>query len=79
MTATTTAALVEQALPLPERDLALLEALYEHRFLTGRQIRTLFFHQHPDPCTRALVPTRTPRGRRRAPFNPARRCGEAGP
>lgn len=58
---TTTATLIEQALPLPERDLALLEALYEHRFLTGRQIRTLFFHQHPDPRTRALVPTRTPR------------------
>ena len=58
---TTTANLIEQALPLPERDLALLEALYEHRFLTGRQIRTLFFHQHPDPRTRALVPTRTPR------------------
>ena len=57
----TTATLIEQALPLPERDLALLEALYEHRFLTGRQIRTLFFHQHPDPRTRALVPTRTPR------------------
>lgn len=57
----TSATLIEQALPLPERDLALLEALYEHRFLTGRQLRTLFFHQHPDPRTRALVPTRTPR------------------
>ena len=57
----TTAALVEQALPLPERDLALLEALYEHRFLTSRQIRALLFHQHPDPRTRALVPTRTGR------------------
>ncbi|MGH3010105.1 MAG: replication-relaxation family protein [Gaiellaceae bacterium] len=61
MTTTTTAALVEQALPLPERDLALLEALYEHRFLTGRQIRTLLFHQHPDPRTRTPVPTRTGR------------------
>jgi hypothetical protein len=61
----TTATLIEQALPLPERDLTLLEALYEHRFLTGRQIRTLFFHQHPDPRTRALVPTRTPRAMQR--------------
>jgi hypothetical protein len=58
---TTTAALIEEALPLPERDLALLEALYEHRFLTSRQIRTLLFHQHRDARTGAVVPTRTSR------------------
>lgn len=57
----TTTALIERALPLPERDLALLEALYEHRFLTARQIRILLFHQHPDPRTRMIVPTRTAR------------------
>lgn len=62
---TTMASLIEQALPLRERDLALLEALYEHRFLTGQQIRTLFFHQHPDPHTRAPVATRTPRAAQR--------------
>jgi hypothetical protein len=50
---------------LRERDLALLDALYEHRFLTRRQIQTLYFAEHPDPRTGRPVSTRTPRAAQR--------------
>lgn len=50
---------------LPERDLALLELFFQHRFLTRRQIQTFFFADHHDARTGVAVATRTPRAPQR--------------
>jgi hypothetical protein len=50
---------------LPERDLALLDLLLQHRFATRRQIQTLYFKAHHDPRTLQPTPTRTPRAAQR--------------
>jgi Replication-relaxation len=52
---------IEQAAALPERDLALLDLLLQHRFLTRRHIQTLYFSAHHDPHSGDLRATRTPR------------------
>lgn len=57
--------LPEPSLVLPERDLALLDLLLQHRFLTRRQIQTLYFNEHVDQRTGARVTTRTPRAAQR--------------
>lgn len=57
--------LPEPSLLLPERDLALLDLLLQHRFLTRRQIQALYFTEHVDPRTGAPVTTRTPRAPQR--------------
>ena len=59
---------------LRERDLAVLDALYQHRFLTRAQIQTLFFADHPDPRTGQPVVTVTPR----APQRRLQRLHQAG-
>jgi hypothetical protein len=46
---------------LPDRDLALLDLLYEHRYLTRRHIQSFYFSVHRDPRDGRLVATRTPR------------------
>jgi hypothetical protein len=61
----TTSQLLTIAAWLPERDLQLLDALHEHRFLTRRHIQTLYFATHPDPRTGEPVTTVTPRAAQR--------------
>ena len=53
--------LITTATRLPERDLNVLEALHEHRFLTCRQIATLYFAQHTDPRSGETITTLTRR------------------
>jgi Replication-relaxation len=53
--------LIDQAVALPERDLALLDLLLQHRFLTRRHIQTFYFSAHHDPHSGDLRATRTPR------------------
>jgi hypothetical protein len=57
--------LLTRAALLQERDLALLELLLEHRFLTRQQIQMLLFAEHRDPNSGAPVATRTPRAAQR--------------
>ena len=57
--------LITMTAQLRERDLALLDALYEHRFLTRRQIQSLYFAEHADPQDGYPVATRTPRAAQR--------------
>jgi len=56
-----TSKLLTAAARLPERDLALLDLLYQHRYLTRRQIQLLYFSEHRDPRDGRVVATRTPR------------------
>ena len=53
--------LITSATRLPERDLKMLDALHEHRFLTCRQLACLHFAEHPDPRSGAAVTTVTRR------------------
>jgi hypothetical protein len=57
--------LLNTAAWLPERDLELLDALHQHRFLTRRHIQTLYFADHPDRRTGQPVTTTTPRAAQR--------------
>jgi hypothetical protein len=66
--------LLAAAARLRDRDLALLDALYQHRFLTRPQIQTLFFADHPDPRSGQPVATLTPR----APQRRLQRLHQAG-
>jgi hypothetical protein len=56
---------ISEAVALPERDLALLDLLLQHRFLTRRHIQVLLFSEHHDPRSAAPVATRTPRAAQR--------------
>jgi hypothetical protein len=56
-----TSTLLAAAARLPERDFALLDLLYQHRYLTRRQIQLLYFSEHHDPRDDRLVKTKTPR------------------
>jgi hypothetical protein len=61
----TTEQLLARAALLPERDLVLLELLFQHRFLTRRHVQTFFFADHHDPHAGTTVATRTPRAPQR--------------
>jgi Replication-relaxation len=53
--------LIAAAAALRERDLALLDGLYEHRFLTRRHLQALYFTDHPELQPGLPVATSSPR------------------
>jgi len=53
MSASTAARLLSNG--LSERDLAIVEAVAEHRFLTARHIEALLFHDHASPLAAARI------------------------
>jgi hypothetical protein len=53
--------LIAAAAALRERDLALLDGLYEHRFLTRRHLQALYFTDYPERQSGLPVATSSPR------------------
>jgi hypothetical protein len=66
--------LISAAAALRERDLALLDGLYEHRFLTRRHLQALYFTDHPQLQSGRPVATSSPRPAQRR----LRRLNQAG-
>ena len=53
--------LINDAASFRERDLALLDGLYEHRFLTRRHLQALYFTDYPERQSGLPVATSSPR------------------